>query len=92
MPSTEVSNNDIIDTISNFDFDFETNASHTDLAVIRYKKSRDYFCVNTELYNGGLEIGFELFRKYAQLIDAGSTKWDKIELHQAVTELEKCNP
>ena len=45
-----------------------------------------------EMYNGGIEIGFEMFRKYAQLVDAGSTKWDKIELYEAIAVLEKRAP
>ncbi|KAI5338685.1 hypothetical protein L3X38_017957 [Prunus dulcis] len=42
-----------------------------------------------EIYNGGIEIGFEMFRKYAQLVDAGSKKWDKIELYEAIAVLEE---
>ncbi|KAI5343071.1 hypothetical protein L3X38_010947 [Prunus dulcis] len=37
-----------------------------------------------DIYNGGIEIGFEMFRKYAQLVDAGSTKWDKIKVYEAI--------
>ncbi|CAL9003930.1 unnamed protein product [Prunus brigantina] len=44
------------------------------------------------LYNGGIEIGFEMFRKYAQFVDAGSTKWDKIEVFEAIAILEKQAP
>ncbi|CAL2247215.1 unnamed protein product [Prunus armeniaca] len=45
-----------------------------------------------ELYNGGIDIGFEIFRKYAQFVDVGSTKWDKIEVFQAIAILEKRAP
>ena len=43
------------------------------------------------IYNGGIEIGFEMFRKYAQL-DGGSTKWDKIQVYEAIATLEKRAP
>ncbi|KAI5354590.1 hypothetical protein L3X38_007485 [Prunus dulcis] len=45
-----------------------------------------------ELYNGGIEVGFEMFRKYAQLVDGGSTKWDKIQVYEAIAILEKRAP
>ncbi len=45
-----------------------------------------------EIYNGGIQIGFEMFRKYAQLVDAGSKKWDKIEVYEAIAVLEKRAP
>ncbi|KAI5337963.1 hypothetical protein L3X38_017234 [Prunus dulcis] len=52
----------------------------------------DYSITKYEIYNGGIEIGFEMFRKYAQLVDAGSTKLDKIELYEAIAVLEKRAP
>lgn len=36
------------------------------------------------MYYGGMEIGFELFRKYVHHVDIGLTKWDKIKLNETV--------
>ncbi|CAL8168032.1 unnamed protein product [Prunus armeniaca] len=44
------------------------------------------------IYHGGIEIGFEMFRKYAQHADAGSSKWDKIQVFEAIAILEKRGP
>ncbi|KAL6269382.1 hypothetical protein ACE6H2_026293 [Prunus campanulata] len=59
--------------------------------------SNNIFCegdsvTKYNIYNGGIEIGLEMFRKYAQLVDAGSTKWDNIKVYEAIYILEKRAP
>ncbi|CAL2278222.1 unnamed protein product [Prunus armeniaca] len=44
------------------------------------------------IYHGGIGIGFEMFRKYAQHVDASSSKWDKIQVFEAIAILEKRGP
>lgn len=59
---------------------------------MQYKKSLEYLYLKYNIYNGEIEIDFELSKKYVQHVNAGSTKWDKIELYQVVNILEKQAP